>query len=320
MIYPTAGASLIRSCLTSLLGMAVVVTHFAVTHCAAADVSPGRVIVRVNQSEIKEGDLAFLYLARRVKDEMKASVRDRYLEDLIDQTLLKEFLASRRIKAADTVVDEQVDRLEKLIQREGLEFEEVLKSLGYTRESFREEVALPVAWRGYSRLQITDTAIEDYWNSHRSEFDGTEVKASQIVRKLSADAPESEVGASSKALAEVRAQIEKGELTFADAAKKHSDSPSAKDGGRLGQFPLRGRMPIVITRKAFGLKPGEVSQPFQTPFGIHIVMVDEIIPGDLTLEDARREIFNTLSDQLRASLIEERRSKAKIVWTEPRQQ
>ena len=115
MIYPTAGASLIRSCLTSLLGMAVVVTHFAVTHCAAADVSPGRVIVRVNQSEIKEGDLAFLYLARRVKDEMKASVRDRYLEDLIDQTLLKEFLASRRIKAADTVVDEQVDRQMRML-------------------------------------------------------------------------------------------------------------------------------------------------------------------------------------------------------------
>jgi parvulin-like peptidyl-prolyl isomerase len=276
-----------------------------------ADESPAT-IATVNGTTITENDLEFLYLSRDVRQELRQSVRERYIEQLIDRSLLKEFLRGRRIQAPESVVKERVARAEKLIAQEGLNFDESLRNLGYTRESFREEVALPLAWLEHARLAITDKTIAEYWKTHQSKFDGTEVRAAHIVKRLSRDAEEADRTEVKQQLADVRQLIVDGTATFSEAASKHSDSPSAKDGGDLGQFAFRGRMPQDLTKVAFSLKVGDVSEPFETPFGVHILTVTEIIPGDLSLEDARGEIFQELSGKLQAGLISQLREKATI--------
>lgn len=266
----------------------------------------------VNGTAITESDLEFLYLSRDVREELRPTVRKRYIELLIDRSLLKEFLRSRKITAPESVVKERVARAEKLITQEGLNFDDALKNLGYTRGSFAEEVALPLAWRTHARLAITDKAIATYWKTNRSKFDGTEVRAAQIVKRLPKDAKDEDKAALKQRLAEIRQSVVDKKTTFADAAAKHSDSPSGKDGGNLGQFAFRGRMPLDLTKVAFGLKSGEVSEPFETPFGMHILTVTEVIPGDLSLEDARGEIFQELSGKLQDGLISQLREKAEI--------
>ena len=104
------------------------------------------VLVTVNGEELTDGDLEFLYLSRRIPQDQRPVVRERYIDMLIERALLKQFLKSRRVTASKLVVDQHVARVEKLIQREGLDMDEVLKSLGYTRNTFREEVALPLTW------------------------------------------------------------------------------------------------------------------------------------------------------------------------------
>jgi parvulin-like peptidyl-prolyl isomerase len=273
---------------------------------------PAATIATVNGTKITESDLEFLYLSRAVRDELRPAVRERYIEQLIDRRLLKEFLRGRKLQAPARVVNERVARAEKLITQEGLNFDQSLKELGYTRETFREEVALPLAWLEHARLAITDKAIADYWKSHRSKFDGTEVRASHIVKRLPRDAEESDGTKAKQQLTAVRQSIVSGESTFADAAGKHSDSPSGKDAGDLGQFAYKGRMPQALTQVAFQLKTGDVSEPFESPFGVHILTVTEVVPGDLSLEDARGEIFQELSAKLQAGLISQLRGKAEI--------
>lgn len=273
---------------------------------------PAATIATVNGTKITESDLEFLYLSRAVRDELRPAVRERYIEQLIDRRLLKEFLRGRKLQAPARVVNERVARAEKLITQEGLDFDQSLKELGYTRETFREEVALPLAWLEHARLAITDKAIADYWKSHRSKFDGTEVRASHIVKRLPRDAEESDGTKAKQQLTAVRQSIVSGESTFADAAGKHSDSPSGKDAGDLGQFAYKGRMPQALTQVAFQLKTGDVSEPFESPFGVHILTVTEVVPGDLSLEDARGEIFQELSAKLQAGHISQLRGKAEI--------
>jgi len=286
----------------------------AVLASAAAfqDLPPETVIATVNGTPITEGDLEFVYLARGVRDELKPTVREQYIEDLIDRRLLKGFLAAQNITASDAIVDERVQRMEKLVAREGLDFTQTLESLGYTRATFREAVEQPIVWNIHARRVITDTAIGTYWKQHRKRFDGTEVRAAQIVKRIPQDATAEQLAMLKQQLGDLRARIMAGDISFADAAKAESDSPSGKDGGDIGQFVYRGRMPVELTSVAFALQPGEISEPFQTRFGMHLLSVAEIIPGDLSLEDTRGEIFGVLSRELQKRLIAELRAKADI--------
>ncbi|MCB9236052.1 MAG: peptidylprolyl isomerase [Bacteroidia bacterium] len=70
-------------------------------------------------------------------------------------------------------------------------------------------------------------------------------------------------------LEEIRAMILKGDISFADAAKKYSQGPSAPNGGSLGEFG-RTTMVAEFNDVIFNMKEGEVSEVFESPFGMHI--------------------------------------------------
>ncbi|XP_055338048.1 peptidyl-prolyl cis-trans isomerase NIMA-interacting 1-like isoform X2 [Paramacrobiotus metropolitanus] len=65
------------------------------------------------------------------------------------------------------------------------------------------------------------------------------------------------------------AQIQNGS-DFAELARKFSDCSSAQKGGDLGEFG-RGQMQKAFEDTAFGLNIGEISEPFYSDSGAHIV-------------------------------------------------
>lgn len=72
----------------------------------------------------------------------------------------------------------------------------------------------------------------------------------------------------------IKAQIDAGE-DFAQLATIYSDDTgSALNGGDLGWF-AKGAMVPEFEQQAFSLSPGQVSEPFTTTFGVHILQVEE---------------------------------------------
>ncbi len=66
-------------------------------------------------------------------------------------------------------------------------------------------------------------------------------------------------------------QLVKGGADFAEMAKKVSEDPgSARNGGELPWFGT-GRMILDFENVSFSLKNGEISEPFATHYGYHIV-------------------------------------------------
>ena len=57
---------------------------------------------------------------------------------------------------------------------------------------------------------------------------------------------------------------------FSDLAKEYSDGPSSVQGGDLGEFPEKAMHP-AFDDAAFALKPDQVSDVVETPFGFHII-------------------------------------------------
>ncbi len=74
--------------------------------------------------------------------------------------------------------------------------------------------------------------------------------------------------------ADLKMQLDEG-ADFEELARKHSQCPSGKAGGSLGQFS-RGQMVPEFDEVIFSDLPlGTVSEPVKTDFGHHLIKVQQ---------------------------------------------
>lgn len=276
-----------------------------------------RVIVKVNDAPITVGDVEFMSTTRQIKPEERAAREPKLVEELIDRQLIRQFLAQRKITVPPDELAYQIQYAEDAIKKHGEDPATLLPKLGYTPERMKAELGLPLAWNVYTRQTITLPQTKDYFEQHRAELDGTQLRARQIFLKLPANPSEADVTAKTTRLKELRSQITAGKIKFDEAAKMHSESPSKDQGGDVGQFGPRGKLPTPVTKAAFALKVNDISEPVVSAFGVHLIQVTERIPGDLSLEDVRPQIFERLSEQLWADVVARERKVAKIERGKP---
>ena len=108
---------------------------------------------------------------------------------------------------------------------------------------------------------------------------------------------------------------------FAELAKQNSKDPGSKDqGGDLGYFS-KGQMVPQFEEAAFKLQKGEVSQPFETQFGWHILKVDDKRTGQAVPFDTVKErIVGAIIHQKAQQIAGDLRAKAKIEYIDPNMQ
>lgn len=86
---------------------------------------------------------------------------------------------------------------------------------------------------------------------------------------------------------------------FAAAALRHSQCPTAMEGGILG-IVKRQQLYAELEPAAFALGEGEVSAVLESPMGVHIIRCDEVFPsGMLPFEEVREKIVERLTDKRR---------------------
>ena len=124
-----------------------------------------------------------------------------------------------------------------------------------------------------SAVRVSDDEVRAYYDTHKKQFDRPGRGKVSIIM-----IPRAVTGADSAAVraraVALRSRILGGEK-FEDVARAESaDSVSAANGGSLGRGG-KGRFIPAFETAAYALKPGEISQPVLTPFGYHIIRVDE---------------------------------------------
>ena len=301
------------SLIVSIFAVGIILSPLAAADPEKKETDSSKVLVNVNGQPVTQADLDFAYLSRGIANAYQTT-RKQILEGLVNQHLVEAFLAQQKITVPSQQLDESVLRVEKLIRKKGDDPKQVLAKLGFTPEKLRNAIALPLSWNIYAKREITPAQMQAYFDAHREELDGTRVEASHILLKLSSDAEQDTVQQAKQKLADLRKQILAGTVSFSDAAAQHSEAPSKNEGGKLVTSAYRGKMPVVLTEQIFPLKAGEISEPFQSPFGVHIVTLNKKHPGQFSLEDVRGEIFKILSHSLWETTIQKLRSTAKIDW------
>ena len=130
---------------------------------------------------------------------------------------------------------------------------------------------------------FTDEDLEAEW---LADGPGVEIRARHILLRAPAEATPTQRD-SVRALAEsIREQAAAGE-DFAELAAEYSQDGSAQQGGDLGYFG-RGRMVAPFEEAAFQLQPGETSDVVETPFGYHVIRLEDRRQPEL---GAEREDF-----------------------------
>ncbi|MFW5488307.1 MAG: SurA N-terminal domain-containing protein [Desulfovibrio sp.] len=166
---------------------------------------------------------------------------------------------------------------------------------------------------------ISDADIISYYDLNKAAYDQDEqVKARHILVKVDKAASEADVEKAHKRIEAIRNKIKKPE-DFAKVAESDSEGPSSVRGGELGWFN-RGMMVPEFEEVAFSLKPGIVSEPVRTPFGWHLILVEDkkekgIAPLEDVKEDIRLKLAQDKAAESMADLMDE--ATARLTLDEP---
>ena len=135
-----------------------------------------------------------------------------------------------------------------------------------------------------SDIEVTPEEARQFFNrlpkEERPVF-GTELEISQIVKIPKA--PESEKMRVVERLREIKADVEDNGASFSVKAILYSQDPGSKSKG--GFYSMTRETPFIKEFKdvAFSLQAGEISEPFETDFGFHIIYLEKIRGQELDL-------------------------------------
>lgn len=143
---------------------------------------------------------------------------------------------------------------------------------------------------------VSDTDAEIYYRMHPKAFQRPEQRTIRHIL-IVFDTPE-ERAAAETTLNSARQKIKTVE-DFAQQALRHSQCPTAMEGGKVGTVG-RGKLFPELDAVAFALEMGELSAVTESEMGLHLLRCDEIHPAqELTFASVKARIVTHLQEERR---------------------
>jgi peptidyl-prolyl cis-trans isomerase C len=285
------------------------------------------VAARVNGHEIRVKTVSSIVepalQAGRVPHDRRSAAYRQTLDQLVMRELVLQEAQARKIAPDESAVDREYRQTRGQFKSDK-EWQDFLVGAGFDDKTFREELRtrhiVDACIRQEMQKQsavVTDDEAKAFYDQNPSMFDpGERVRASHILLRVpeaaGPDVKKAQRGKAEAALARVR----KGE-DFAAVAREVSEDPgSAPRGGDLGVFG-RGQMVPAFEQAAYALTAGQVSGLVESPFGFHIIKVQErVAAGKVPFETVKAQIKERLAQSRRekavGDLVQALRAKAKI--------
>lgn len=132
-------------------------------------------------------------------------------------------------------------------------------------------------------VKIDDEAVKAHFEANKMKFSSPEkTDTSHILVDTEEECKD------------IIKRINSNEISFEDAAKKHSKCPSKDKGGNLGSYP-KGKMVPEYEAVAFNMKKDEISEPVKTQFGYHIIkLYDKQEASEAKFEDVKEQASKDL--------------------------
>lgn len=154
--------------------------------------------------------------------------------------------------------------------------------------------------------KVTDTDVELYYLYHPNQFRRPETRfARHILITINETIAENTRVTARLRIEAIAMRLAKEPQRFEEQALKHSECPTALDGGKLGDLP-RGKLFPVLDSALFEMQAGEVSGVLESELGFHILSCDAITEANvLTINEARPHIRSVLEKKRKRAFQQE---------------
>ncbi len=187
-------------------------------------------------------------------------------------------------RAGVQISDDEINRaLEDTARNQGLTLEEFVSyahqdglTLSKLRQNFKNDMIVARVQQAMvsRRIEITDQEIDNFLNSEEGKFLASpDVNVGHILIRV----PDSSTDAFNQAMADAEVlhnRLTTGSEDFRQVALTHSAGPNALQGGDLG-WRKTAQLPALFTQTLDALEPGQVSEPFRSDAGIHLLKLYE---------------------------------------------
>ena len=202
-----------------------------------------------------------LYIHHAIQDSLE--VNDAEVKSYVDQQL--EGFAEQ-IGSMEKLIAYYKKSSEKELRDEMFELNKNGKMASLMQQTIIEEI------------EVTPDEVRQFFNKiaedERPQF-GTEMRVAQIV--VIPETTKVEVDKVINRLNEFRADVLDNGASFTTKAVLYTEDPGSKRTG--GKYTLNRKRPVMakeFREVAFSLQEGEVSKPFKTDFGYHIIQLEKI--------------------------------------------
>ncbi|MCK5287220.1 MAG: peptidylprolyl isomerase [Thermodesulfovibrionia bacterium] len=294
---------------------------FLVKPTALGNILLDRVVATVNNdvitwSELRksialENEALLSGLSHSEKEQKIKEIEKPFLNNLIDVKLQLQEAVRLGLAASPAETNEAINDIKKKFNLTDESLREYLKADGLTlkeyRSRLREQILLSkvIRYEIMDTILVTDKNIDEFYKANKEKYrQDVKVRIRQILFTDTNSLQKAE---------EVFQRIKKGE-DFEKLAADFSEDASKTFGGDLG-YVSRGSMVKEIEDVAFSLKVGEVSKPFQSSKGIHIIKIEDRVEnaaGEKVREQIKRELFEKAYQSKFENWLKELREKAYI--------
>lgn len=240
-------------------------------------------------------------------------IAEQVLTALVEETLLRQFLAKSTPPVAPAEIDRQFESLQASLKSQNRTLADYCRETQQTEKQVRAGIESMQRWQSYLSKHLPEEELKKFYAENKEFFDRVTVRCSHIVYRVTGGASPAERANAAAKMRELRGQIVGGKLTFAEAAQKFSHCPSATKGGDLGYIARKWMVEEPFAKAAFALKPGEVSDVVVTDLGVHLILAVDRKPGDASdFAKIRDDVRECAAEELRQTVISELRKTAKI--------
>ena len=172
---------------------------------------------------------------------------------------------------------EQIGSMDKLIAYYNKSSEQELRDEMYEINK-NGQMASKMQQKVVEEIEVTPEEVRQFFNTIPKEerpLFGTELRVAQIV--VLPQTSKEETDKVINRLREFRTDVLENGSSFTTKAVLYSEDPGSKrTGGKYTLNKKRPRMTKEFREVAFSLEEGDISEPFKTDFGYHIILLEKV--------------------------------------------